>query len=328
MAICVTFGGRFVFLACSFLLVITGCSDGSRSSLTKAMPTAPSAITDSPSQGMIRSGTFALRPFPGREFAYRFRTENLEPAYRAMGRGRFPTFVDPEGSVIWVGEYLRYRAGQCSHAEAFSRVNTQINGGAVPAACGQNEQPFPGREEALRFRRELEAVYQARGAGQADTVVDDEGDVIWTMEYYRYVLSGCSHTVTIQKILDQIAQRGVPPDCFTAPPVVGEQLTGTLNTENLPCIAPSAGGVTCRFVATAAGGRSPYQFSWRFTNPANNSVVTGSGTPQSPELGCGFSSGVTSFNLGVSVTISDNGGSSITLNGSRVIARAAGACGT
>ena len=324
----VTFSGRLVFLTCSFVLVITGCSDGQRSSLKQALPTAPSAITDSPSQGILRSGTFALRPFPGREFAYRFRTENLEPAYRAMGRGRFPTFVDPEGSVIWVGEYLRYRAGQCSHTEAFSRVNTQINGGAVPAACGQNEQPFPGREEALRFRRELEAVYQARGAGQADTVVDDEGDVIWTMEYYRYVLSGCSHTVTIQKILDQIAQRGVPPDCFTPsePPV--SQLTGTLNTENLPCIAPGSGNVTCRFVATAAGGRSPYQFNWRFTNPTNGQVTTGSGTPQSPDLGCSFSTGVTSFNLGVSVTISDNGGSSITLNGSRVIARAAGACGT
>lgn len=331
MATHVTFGGGLVFLASSFVLVITGCSDGSRSSLAKAMPTAPSTIADSSSQGTLISGAFALRPFPGREFAYRFRTENLEPAYRAMGRERFATFVDPEGSVIWVGEYLRYRAGQCSHAEAFSRVTTQINGGAVPAACGQNEQPFPGREEALRFRRELEAVYQARGASQADTVVDDEGDVIWTMEYYRYALSGCAHTVTIQKILDQIAQRGVPADCSTStppPPPAGEQLTGTLNTENLPCIAPGTGSVTCRFVATAAGGRSPYQFSWRFTNPANGQVVTGSGTPQSPDLGCGFSSGVTSFNLGVSVTIRDNAGSSTTLNGSRVIARAAGACGT
>lgn len=332
MANHVAFGGGLVLLASSFVLVMTGCSDGSRSSLAKAMPAAPSAMTDSPPQGTLSSGAFALRPFPGREFAYRFRTENLEPAYRAMGRGRFPTFVDPEGSVIWVGEYLRYRAGQCSHTEAFSRVATQINGGGVQAACGQNEQPFPGRQEALRFRRELEAVYQARGAGQADTVVDDEGDVIWTMEYYRYALSGCSHTVTIQKILEQIAQRGVPPDCFvpsTQPPSeAGDPLTGTLNTENLPCIAPATGSLSCRFVATAAGGRSPYQFSWRFTNPVNGQVVMGSGTPQSPDLGCGFSSGVPSFNLGVSVTIRDNGGSSITLNGSRVIARAAGACGT
>jgi hypothetical protein len=328
----VAFGGRFVFLACSFLLVLAGCSDGSRSSLAKAMPTAPSAITDSPSQGIIRSGTFALRPFPGREFAYRFRTENLEPTYRAMGRGRFPTFVDPEGSVIWVGEYLRYRAGQCSHTEAFNHVRTQINGLGLPAPCGQNEQPFPGREEALRFRRELEAVYQARGAGQADTVVDDEGDVIWTMEYYRYVLSGCSHTVTIQKILDQIAQRGVPPDCAAAvvvpPPGNSNQLTGTLNTENLPCVAPSSGNVTCRFVATAAGGQPSYQFSWRFINPANNEVVTGTANPISPALGCGFSSGVTTFNMQVSVTITDSGGSSITLAGFRQIARADGACST
>ena len=269
-----------------------------------------------------------MRPFPGRQDAYRFRTENLEQAYRAMGRGRFQTFVDPEGSVIWVGEYLRYRAGQCSHEEALTRVRAQISGGGVPEACGQNEQPFPGRAEALSFRRQLEAVYQSRGAGLADTVVDDEGDVIWTMEYYRYVLSGCSHSVSIQKILDQIENRGVPADCSTAPPVVTVQpLTGTLNTENLPCVAPSAGPLTCRFVATAAGAQPPYQFSWRFTNPATNTVVTGGGTPQSPELGCGFSSGVTSFNLGVSVTIS-GGGQSITVNGSRQIARAAGACGT
>lgn len=323
-------GGRLVFTA-FFALGFSGCSDGSRS--LPAIPTAPSATTgisataDPGSQSPIRNSTWALRPFPGRQDAYRFRTENLEPAYRAMGRGRFQTFVDPEGSVIWVGEYLRYRAGQCSHDEALNRVRTQINGGGVPAACGQNEQPFPGRAEALSFRRQLEAVYQSRGAGLADTVVDDEGDVIWTMEYYRYVLSGCSHSESIQKILDQIAGRGVPADCFTPPVVEVQPLTGTLNTENLPCIAPSSGPITCRFVATAAGAQSPYQFSWRFTNPANNNVVTGSGTPQRPELGCGFSSGVTTFNLGVSVTIS-GGGQSITLNGSRQIARAAGACGT
>ena len=323
-------GGRLVFTA-FFVLGFSGCNDGNRSSL--AIPTAPSATTDPAtttdpgSQSTIRNSTWALRPFPGRQDAFRFRTENLEQAYRAMGRGRFQTFVDPEGSVIWVGEYLRYRAGQCSHEEAFARVRAQINGGAVPEPCGQNEQPFPGRAEALSFRRQLEAVYQSRGAGLADTVVDDEGDVIWTMEYYRYVLSGCTHSVTIQKILDQIANRGVPADCFVAPVVVDAPLTGTLNTENLPCIAPGAGPVSCRFVATAAGAQPPYQFSWRFTNPANNTVVTGSGTPQSPDLGCNFSNNVTTFNLGVSVTIS-GGGQSITINGSRQIARAANACGT
>jgi hypothetical protein len=100
-------GGRLVFTA--FLaLGFSSCSDESRS--LPAIPTAPSATTgpaataDSGSQSPIRNSTWALRPFPGRQDAYRFRTENLEPAYRAMGRGRFQTFVDPEGSVIWVGE--------------------------------------------------------------------------------------------------------------------------------------------------------------------------------------------------------------------------------
>ena len=169
----------------SMLLVAAACSDGSRSSAIPTSPTASSSMQQPPIAGILRVTDAVLRPFPGRQDAYRFRTQDLEQRYRQMGRSRVQTFVDPEGSVIWVGEYLRYRAGQCSHADAFARIRTQINGGGVPAACGENEQPFPPRNEALTFRRELEAVYQARGAGLADTVVDDEGDVIWTMEYYR-----------------------------------------------------------------------------------------------------------------------------------------------
>ena len=206
--------------ACSVLLfTIAGCSGRDLTTVRNAvMPT-------SPSQGLLssafgeRATTDALRPFPDRQLAFQFRSVNLEQLYRnQLGRGVFPTNVNPEGSVIWVSEYLRYRVSGCSPADAFAKILTQIRGGGVPAPCSQNEQPFPDRSDALSFRRQLETVYRNElRAPAADTHVDDEGDVIWTMEYLRYVLSGCSQDQTIQKIATQINGGGVPADC-TIPP--------------------------------------------------------------------------------------------------------------
>ena len=312
-----------VVLWSSMLLIAAGCSDGSRSA-TPTSPTATPSIAQSASLNAVRITDAALRPFPGRENAYRFRTEDLEQRYRQMGRTRVQTFVNPEGSVIWVGEYLRYRAGQCSHADAFSRIRSQINGGGVPAVCGQDEQPFPPRNEALAFRRELEAVYQARGAGLADTVVDDEGDVIWTMEYYRYVLSGCSHTVAIQKIMEQIAGSPVPADCggtTTQPLVV------SFSVRNTPCIAPATGQVSCQFAVALSGGLPPYTYEWQFRSP-NGRQAEERGTIVSPVLGCDYSAGVGQFNVAVTLTVRQSGGSPVTITGNQLVVRAANACGT
>ena len=241
-----------------------------------------------------------------------------------MGRARVQTFVDPEGSVIWVGEYLRYRAAQCSHAQAFDRIRIQINGGGVPSGCGENEQPFPPRNEALTFRRELEAVYQARGAALADTVVDDEGDVIWTMEYYRYVLSGCSHADAIAKIMTQISGGGVPADC--GGPTI-QPLVVSFSVRNTPCIAPSAAAVSCQFAVALTGGLPPYSYEWQFRSP-NGRLAEERGTIVSPTLGCDYSAGVVQFNLAVTLTVRQSGGNPVTITGNQAITRAAGACGT
>jgi hypothetical protein len=52
--------------------------------------------------------------------------------------------------------------------------------------------------------------------------VDAEGDVIWTQEYLRYRLSGCSHEDSYTKVFTQITGGGVPADCtpivVTPPP--------------------------------------------------------------------------------------------------------------
>jgi hypothetical protein len=188
-----------------------------------ALPFSPSVggIFQSASFGSGGVTATVLRPFPDRQLAFQFRSVNLEQLYRnQLGRSSvFPTNVNPEGSVIWVSEYLRYRVSGCSAEDSFSRILTQIRGGGVPAQCSQNEQPFPDRGDALSFRRQLETVYRNElRAPLSDTHVDDEGDVIWTMEYLRYVLSGCSQDSTIQKITQQINGGGVPGDCASGQP--------------------------------------------------------------------------------------------------------------
>jgi hypothetical protein len=72
--------------------------------------------------------------FPPRDQTMDFRRQ-LEAKYQAMGRAQQATFVDPEGSVIWTQEYMRYRVNECDHAAAVQKVFTQIDGGAVPDIC-------------------------------------------------------------------------------------------------------------------------------------------------------------------------------------------------
>jgi hypothetical protein len=214
-------GGRL--LGGGLLLLMTmACSGRDLTTARNAvLPTSPSGGGfPLPSSFGPHLSTDALRPFPDRQLAFQFRSVNLEQLYRTqLARGVFPTNVNPEGSVIWVSEYLRYRVSGCSAADSFSRILTQISGGGVPPPCSNNEQPFPDRADALSFRRQLETVYRNElRAPLADTHVDDEGDVIWTMEYLRYVLSGCSQDSTIQKITQQINGGGVPADCASSTP--------------------------------------------------------------------------------------------------------------
>ena len=83
-------------------------------------------ICGSPPEGLIL--------FPSRADSLQFRRE-LETKYQQMGRGLQSTFVDQEGAVIWIQEYLRYRVNGCDHATAESKVFSQIDGGPVPDTC-------------------------------------------------------------------------------------------------------------------------------------------------------------------------------------------------
>jgi hypothetical protein len=157
--------------------------------------------------------------FPPRSEPLLFRTA-LESKYRdGLRRPPVQTYVDQEGTVVWVQEYLRYRVNLCSHAEAVLRVFRQIDGQGVQPTCGSvSTATFPPRQEPLDFMVQLEAKYRdglRRPAGASN--VDVEGNVIWTQEYMRYRVATCGHTEAQQKVFDQIDGRGVAADCLPPP---------------------------------------------------------------------------------------------------------------
>jgi len=313
------------------LLMTMACSGRDLNTARNAvMPTSPSggALPFSSSFGS-RVSTDALRPFPDRQLAYQFRSVNLEQLYRTqLARGVFPTNVNPEGSVIWVSEYLRYRVSGCSAADSFSRILTQIRGGGVPPPCSDNEQPFPDRSDALSFRRQLETVYRNElRAPLSDTHVDDEGDVIWTMEYLRYVLSGCSQDVTVQKITQQINGGGVPADCASAPPTPQPVPPSTplkadfSVTPNNPAVALNGQCVTegappnnimrCKFDGTlSTAPTSITRYDWNFFG--GTKTFTGA-TLQNETIPCGsFGSAAGNTVRDVTLTITTSDGKTAT----------------
>jgi hypothetical protein len=153
--------------------------------------------------------------FPPRNEPLDFRRA-LEIKYRdGLRRPSTQSFVDLEGTIVWTQEYLRYRVNQCGHADAVQRVFRQIDGAGIQPVCSTTEQViFPPRQEPFDFRVQLEVKYRdglRRPASQ--TFVDVEGDIVWTQEYLRYRVSGCSHVTAQERVFSQIDGGGVAADC-------------------------------------------------------------------------------------------------------------------
>jgi hypothetical protein len=197
-------------------LGIAGCSADS-SSPTSATPVTRVSTHDrslGTSHFPGESGPSDVS-FPPRNEPLLFRNA-LEVKYRdSLRRSPSQTYVDQEGTVVWTQEYLRYRVNLCSHAEAVSRVMRQIDGQGIPATCGTaTRASFPPRNEPFDFMLQLEARYRDGLRRQSDSsFVDVEGNIVWTQEYLRYRVSGCSHADAQTKVFDQIDGRGVADDC-------------------------------------------------------------------------------------------------------------------
>jgi hypothetical protein len=81
------------------------------------------------------SGQQGAIGFPPRNETYDFRLE-LEEIYRVdLRRQQSDTRVDPEGDVVWIQEYLRYRLNGCSHPDAVGRTLLQVDGLGVQPVC-------------------------------------------------------------------------------------------------------------------------------------------------------------------------------------------------
>jgi hypothetical protein len=229
------------FLGVALFVAAAGCSSSSSPTAPTAareesssiqMPVA-GASSGTPGAAMERAfaAVFAERgsssaavTFPPRNEPLEFRNA-LEAKYRdGLRRSAVETYVDAEGTIVWTLEYLRYRVNLCSHADAVSRVMSQIDGLGIPATCGSaTTATFPPRNEPLAFMQQLEAKYRdSLRRSPGTSFVDVEGNIVWTQEYLRYRVSTCSHATGQQRVFDQIDGRGVQADCapvVVAPPV-------------------------------------------------------------------------------------------------------------
>lgn len=127
------------------------------------------------------------------------------------------TYLDDEGKVVWLSEYAYYRVGQCDHASSQSRVFTQIQDQIAYGVCALTPAgtiSFPPRNEGLQFMLALDELYKTGlGRSALTSFVNNEGAVVWVLEYLRYRLNGCNHGDGVSRVFAQIRGHGIQPVC-------------------------------------------------------------------------------------------------------------------
>ena len=239
---------RCVLIVIGFA-ALAACSNDVVLPLT-ASPTAPSANLGAElnTVGGGGSGRMVVA-FPPRNEAIDFRAQ-LESKYvNSLRRPAQQVFVDPEGEVVWIGDYDRYRVNGCDHNTATQYVLTQIDGAAPPPICSVLQFPetasYPPRDHVVDFRRQLGSKYQSMGRS-AQSAVDPDGAAIWTAEYYRYRTSGCDHATAVQNVMTQIDGNPAPQTCvvacvyrasvpFTSVPAAGGQFVADVERTSGSC---------------------------------------------------------------------------------------------
>ena len=336
----------------AFTLGVAACGssgNGSKSG-SSASPVGPSPIAEG-SSASVSTGTIAAAPprlgpirpqslavsgpqdvaFPPRNEPFDFRANALEARYRdGLRRPSISSFVDIEGTIVWTQEYLRYRVNLCGHQESIDKVFAQIDGMGIQQVCGiapAGPAAFPPRNEPFQFRQQLEVKYRDGLRRQpVQTFVDPEGDVIWTQEYMRYRVSGCSHADAIAKVMAQIDGAGVPADCTPKPLFAQFVVSGPLGSNR--CRAPASGFADCTFNAsTSTGPAAITRYDWIYSTPM--ATGTGTGVVFVPTIGCNFSaSAAQNFPITVTLTVTDALGARASFSDPTVIGvRPAGECG-
>jgi hypothetical protein len=164
------------------------------------------------------SGVSGNIAFPPRNEPNAF-YQQLQTVYQnELRAAQSATYVDAEGAVIWLTEYARQRVGQCGHDTAATNTLNQITSGGGTQVCGltlAGAIPFPPRNEGLLFMNQLDNTYRdSLRRVQGSSYVNNEGAVVWVLEYLRYRLNGCNHGDATTKVLQQIRGQGIQPVCI------------------------------------------------------------------------------------------------------------------
>lgn len=168
-------------------------------------------------RALYGAGVTSNVSFPPRDEPNDFFNQLIGVYQNELRAGQVTTYVDPEGIVVWLIEYARYRVGLCDHSTAQTRVFSAIDNTGVYGVCAVTPAgtiPFPPRNEGLDFMNALQVKYRddlSRSAGSS--FVNNEGAVVWVLEYLRYRLNGCSHGDATTKVFMQIRGQGVQPVC-------------------------------------------------------------------------------------------------------------------
>ena len=168
-------------------------------------------------RSLYGAGVTSNISFPPRNEPADFYNQLIAVYQNELRAAQVTTYVDPEGAVIWLTEYARYRVGLCDHSTAQTRTFSAIDNTGVFGVCALTPSgtiPFPPRNEGLNFMNALQVKYRddlRRGAGSS--FVDNEGAVVWVLEYLRYRLNSCSHGDATTKVFMQIRGQGIQPVC-------------------------------------------------------------------------------------------------------------------
>jgi hypothetical protein len=168
-------------------------------------------------QSLYGSGVTGNINFPPRNEPNAFFVSLLAVYQNELRAGQSATYLDPEGAVIWLTEYARQRVGQCGHEAATTNTLNQITSSGGTLVCATTPAgpiPFPPRNEGLLFMNQLDATYRdALRRSLGSSFVDNEGAVVWVLEYLRYRLNGCNHGDATNKVIQQIRGLGIQPVC-------------------------------------------------------------------------------------------------------------------
>jgi hypothetical protein len=168
-------------------------------------------------ESIYGAGIIGNITFPPRNEPNEFFNQLLAVYQNELRAAPSPTYVDSEGAVIWLTEYARQRVGQCSHATATENTIAQITDGGGALVCAITPAgaiAFPPRNEGLLFMTELDSTYRdSLGRPLGSSVVNNEGAVVWVLEYLRYRLNGCNHGDATTKVLQQVRGLGIQPGC-------------------------------------------------------------------------------------------------------------------